>query len=86
MIISNGLYTHSIINHSTNFVDPNDSETHTQNVENLWMHAKRKIKSKFGISNSLFPSYLCEFAWREKNRSCYLFSALIKCVSEQYMF
>jgi len=38
------IYTHSVIVHQTHFVDPNYSEIHTQNVENMWMRAKRKIK------------------------------------------
>ena len=25
-------------------VDPQDPEMHTQNAENLWMHAKRKVR------------------------------------------
>lgn len=61
---ANGVYTHSAVIHERNFVDPNDSETHTQNIENLWMRAKRKIRRQFGTSETLFPSYLHEFMWR----------------------
>ena len=50
--------------HQTHFLDPNDSEIHTQNVENMWMRAKRKIKRQFGTSRELFPSYLHEFVFR----------------------
>ena len=62
---SNGIYTHSVIVHQQNFVDPLEPETHTQNVENMWMRAKRKIRRQFGTSDELFPSYLHEFMWRQ---------------------
>ena len=41
--IDNGIYTHSTIIHERNFVDPNDATVHTQNVENLWMRAKKNF-------------------------------------------
>jgi len=57
------IYTHSVVVHQTHFVDLNDSEIHTQNIENMWMWAKRKIKRQFGTSRKLFPSYLHEFVF-----------------------
>ena len=44
-----------------NFINPDDGEVHTQKIENIWMHAKRKLKRQFGTTRSLFPSYLHEF-------------------------
>ena len=32
--IQGGIYTHDVIVHERNFVDPNDTNIHTQNVEN----------------------------------------------------
>ena len=57
-----GIYTHDIVIHERNFVDPTDGEVHTQNVENMWMRAKRKIRRQFGTSTTLFPYYIHEFA------------------------
>jgi len=39
--IVGGIYTHDVIIHQQHFEDPNDSEVHTQNVENMWMRAKK---------------------------------------------
>ena len=68
--------------HQTHFVDHNDSEIHTQNVENMWMRAKRKIKRQFGTSRKLFPSYLHEFAFRNVCRGCDIFLHFMVCVAE----
>ena len=66
--LNNGVYTHSVINHSENFVDPADEDIHTQSVENFWMRAKRKMRRQFGTSEDLFPTYLSEFMWRNRLR------------------
>ena len=58
------VYEHSVIVHQHNFVDPNDSEIHTQNIENMWMRAKRKLKRHFSTSRALFPTHLNEFSFR----------------------
>ena len=55
--IGNGVYLHSFINHSQNFVHPIDREIHTQTIENTWMRAKRKLKRQFGTSEALFSIY-----------------------------
>lgn len=62
--LNNGIYTHSVVNHRLNFVDPNDPETHTQSIENMWMRAKRKLRRQFGTRRELFESYLYEFMYR----------------------
>ena len=59
-----GAYTHSTIIHRRNFVDPNDSNIHTQNVENLWMRLKKKLRRLNGSSKNLIGSHICEFIWR----------------------
>ncbi|CAG9857125.1 unnamed protein product [Phyllotreta striolata] len=56
--LGNGVYDHRVIIHEDNFVDPNDPDVHTQNIENTWMRAKRKLKRQFGTSEDLFPTYL----------------------------
>ena len=59
--MNDGVYQHLIINHSLNFVDPTDSDKHTQNIEGIWMHAKRKLRYQFGTDENYFPEYLAEF-------------------------
>jgi hypothetical protein len=36
-------YTHSMINHSENFISPNNSEIHTQTIERTWLGLKQNI-------------------------------------------
>ena len=60
-----GIYTHDVVVHDTNFVDPRDPEIHTQSVESMWKRAKRKLRAGSGTSAELFPSYVMEAMWRE---------------------
>ena len=60
-------YGHLTVNHSVNFVDPVSGE-HTQNVENMWMRYKRKVKSSMGLNtptSDRYNNYLQEFIWRQ---------------------
>lgn len=83
-VLGGGVYEHLVVIHQENFVDPNDPRIHTQNVENLWMRAKRKLKRQFGTSPNLFGSYLQEFMWRNKISGEPEFPNFLKCIVEQY--
>jgi hypothetical protein len=84
--IQGGVYSHQVVNviHKDNFVDPENPEVHTNNVENMWMRAKRKFKRMFGTSHALFETYLFEFMWKQKHKDVDLFSSLIICIRGQY--
>lgn len=56
-------FEHDSINHSLYFVDPNDSEIHTQNIEGLWSRSKYFIRKKAGISLEIQSRYLIQFIW-----------------------
>ena len=75
-------YIHHTVNHSVHFVDPTTS-THTQNIENIWMHARMKEKKQCGVRRSLFDSYLLEFMWRQI-RSKKPFKSLVGQIAEIY--
>lgn len=64
--INGGVYAHDIIVHERHFVDPDNPNIHTQTIESTWMRAKRKLRRQHGTSRELFPSYLCEFLWRNR--------------------
>ncbi|KAK7477868.1 hypothetical protein BaRGS_00030864, partial [Batillaria attramentaria] len=42
--VGGGIYLHDVIVHDQHFVDPN---IHTNNIENTWMRAKRKLRRQF---------------------------------------
>lgn len=82
--LANGIYTHSVVIHERNFVDPNDASVHTNVVENMWMRAKRKLKRQFGTSRALFPSYLHEFMFRSRFRGSDMFSCMLATIAVNY--
>ena len=63
--LNGSVYIHDVVIHKQNFVDPLHPEIHTQNVENMWMRAKRKLQRQFGTARPLFVTYLEEFLWMQ---------------------
>ncbi|KAG1708474.1 putative transposase-like protein [Nymphon striatum] len=51
-------YNHSVVNHSLNFVDPNDPSVHTNTVEGSWANCKTKFKQMHGTYEAYFESAL----------------------------
>ena len=41
-------YEHKWVNHSLGFVNPNDSQTHTNNIELRWSHLRKYVKRNTG--------------------------------------
>ena len=39
--MQSGIYIHETVIHDANFVNP---DIHTQNIENMWMHVKQKLR------------------------------------------
>jgi transposase-like protein len=63
--IDNGIYAHDVVIHQENFVNPLNSDIHTQNVESMWNRMKRFMRRINNTSSRhLFPSYVSEFMWR----------------------
>ena len=58
-------YTHDRVNHSFNFVDPNDSSINTQRVERMWRTLK-SIVSKSSSEETRF-TYISEFIFKQRN-------------------
>ncbi|KFD61384.1 hypothetical protein M514_11742 [Trichuris suis] len=65
-------YTQLRVNHSINFLHPDDPEVHTQSVESLWAQVKRRNKARCGTRRSERESYFCEFMWRRRKTGCLL--------------
>ena len=56
---------HGTVNHSRHFVDP-QTGFHTQAIESYWARAKAKLKRIRETRQTLLPSYIDEFMWRER--------------------
>nr|CAD2140813.1 unnamed protein product [Meloidogyne enterolobii] len=59
-------YIHATINHSKEYVDSEDPNVHTQNIESLWSTYKRKFRHQAGNNTGTYKSYLPEFLWRKR--------------------
>ena len=81
--INNGVYTHEVVVHAKNFIDPVYSEINTQTIEGLWMQAKRKLRYQSGTSHGLFTSYLSAFQWRYSHK-VHVFGQYLRLLSENY--
>ena len=57
-------YTHSTVNHSQNFVNP-ETATTTNHVEKMWCDCKRRLKQMNGTTSEMLPTHLDEFMWRQ---------------------
>ena len=82
--IQHGVYEHDVVVHQRNFVDPNDLDVHTQNIENSWMRAKKKLRRQHGMSSELFSSYLAEFLWRNRVQDKNYMGSLLEAIIEIY--
>ena len=60
-------YGHTTVNHSVNFVNPNDPVAHTKGIESFWAYAKKKLKRMSNSNHELFIIYLREFEWHWQN-------------------
>lgn len=59
-------YTHKSVNHSSNFVDPEDRAIHTQNIEALWSRSKFFLRSRSGIGAEEYNEYIIQYIWQYK--------------------
>jgi len=82
--LRNGIYEHSVVVHERHFIDPVYPEVHTNNIENLWMHVKHKLRRQFGTSRQLFPSYLHEYEYRSLVVDDDIFSHYLTVLAENY--
>ena len=63
--IPDGDYIHWTVNHSVNFVNPNNPDAHTQTIENTWGRIKRSYRRLCGTSEQLFETYIFQFIFKQ---------------------
>jgi hypothetical protein len=59
-------YIHKTVNHSENFVNPNDRTVYTNTIERQWGILKQIIPNQ--THQDLRYTYLAEYIWKVKNR------------------
>lgn len=57
-------YTHLVVNHSENYVDP-DTGACTNHIESEWQKLKMENKKRYGTQSTVFESYFSEYIWRK---------------------
>ncbi|XP_066152494.1 uncharacterized protein [Euwallacea fornicatus] len=62
-VLKNEEYQHLQINHSLQYVDSNDPQIHTQNVERIWRDIRGGIP-RYGRKEPYFVGYLAEFLFK----------------------
>ena len=60
-------YTHRVINHSENFVDPDDPTVHTQTIERQWRNLKEWTKRP-GLRTQYFEQYFGRYLFLDNFR------------------
>ena len=74
--------TQLTVNHSQNFVNPENEEAHTQNIEAFWSVLKRKLRRHGGTTYGCnFESYFGEFLFRRKY-GFIIIMKMIDCINE----
>lgn len=63
-----GTQTHRTVNHTRNFVNPDNPEVHTQTIENLWGILKKWLSKKELKIREYMKLYLAEFVLRRNSR------------------
>jgi hypothetical protein len=76
-------YTHGIVVHKNNFVDP-ITGVHTQGIEGFWGNAKGAIKAMHGVNQNQLPIHMDEIVWRWNNKTENAFQRIIEILRTYY--
>ncbi len=58
-------YVHFSVNHSENFVNPNNPQIHIQTIESRWNVIKRHLKRKETNITKFMDEYLLEYIFKK---------------------
>jgi len=82
--LSNIGFRHKSVNHSKNFLCPEDPTIHTQGVENMWRCLRRFLNSKGSYSRRHLQSYIDEFIFRKHFTNP--FESIVSAIAERHRF
>jgi IS1 family transposase len=81
MIVSDGLpayedinslgFNHKTVNHSENYVLPEDKQVHTQTIEGYWKHLRAFLSRKKAYRRNNLSRFLREFIFRRNAPDCF---------------
>ncbi|KAH7660406.1 hypothetical protein AAVH_43810 [Aphelenchoides avenae] len=71
-------FEHFTVNHSKNFVAPEDSNVHTQRIERHWGVAKQHLRERHAKHPEFIEGYLAEWLWFHQNRGQSKFEAIMR--------
>ncbi|KAH7718833.1 Transposase [Aphelenchoides avenae] len=71
-------FQHFTVNHSKNFVAPEDSSVHTQRIERHWGVAKQHLRERHAKHPEFNEGYLAEWLWFHQNRGQSRFEAIMR--------
>ena len=71
--ISNYGYSHAMVNHSENFIDPSDENTHTQTIERTWRTLKENIPPSSRYNSRI--RYIIQYSFKRRTNWYKLTSA-----------
>ena len=75
-------FEHFCVNHSLNFVDPNNVNVHTQKIEGFWGVLKRWLKRKGCNRKKYLDEYFVEFLYRKSTND--VFEFLVNDIAKVY--
>jgi hypothetical protein len=52
--------------HDAKFVNPDNPDIHTENIENMWMRVKQKLRRQFGMFRDAFNNVAARLSYVEK--------------------
>jgi hypothetical protein len=77
-------YSHSVVIHEDNFVDPADENIHTQRIESTWCSLKRFIRSRGTFKSIHYLEYICEYLFRRRHSDT--FHSILNVIRNKYPF
>ena len=81
--LNNEGYTHLMVNHSENYVDP-VTRMHTQEIESFWNKLKAEIKIRRGYNEHQLAGFLDEFVYRQFHMGRDIFETFMGHIAERY--
>lgn len=75
-------FSHSWVNHTENFVSPQDPSVHTQSIESLWKSLRKFLNKRTSYNRKKLSGYINEFIYRKLY--CDPFDCIISAIQRKY--